>query len=127
MVENSPDQQRLFLNFLQDAGAGVELECDGFAAARRVRKSARLQEDFDAVVMDLVLEESDGIEATLAITETSPNLAIVAITANGNPEVEIAWRNAGAVDYLEKPITRDTLIESVCKSLTLMSLGKLCL
>lgn len=126
LVEDCPDQQRLLLNFLKYSGAEVVLECDGFAAIRNVKKAMRDHSAFDAVIMDLVLEESDGIESTESILTLDPHIAIVAITANGTPEIEDRWRRAGALDYLEKPLSKNSLIDAVYKAITLVEINKTC-
>jgi CheY-like chemotaxis protein len=113
LVEDCPDQQRMLLHILENEGASVYLECDGFAAVRTVQKSIRKQSPFDAVIMDLVLEASDGIDSTASIFKLDKKLPVVAITANGSPQIELRWRRAGCVEYLEKPINAQLLIAAV--------------
>ncbi len=48
LVEDSPDQQRLYAKFLQLAGAEVTLECSGEAAVDAVATASR---DFHAIVI----------------------------------------------------------------------------
>ncbi len=113
LVEDNPDQQRLYLNFLLKAGAEVTLECNGYSAVRSARKADYDGEPIDAAVMDLYLLQSDGIEATRKLLQDDPSIAVVAVTANGSPEIERAWRLAGASDYLNKPIAREQLVNSL--------------
>jgi CheY-like chemotaxis protein len=115
LVEDNPDQQRLYLNFLLKAGASVTLECNGHSAVQTARKADYDGEPFDAAVMDLYLFQSDGMQATRSILQDDPSIAIVAITAKGSPEIEHAWRLAGASDYLNKPIERQRLIDSLAR------------
>lgn len=113
LVEDCPDQQRMLLHVLEGEGASVCLECDGFAAVRTVQKSIRKQHLFDVVIMDLVLEASDGIDSTQSIRKLDKDLPVVAITANGSPEIELKWRRAGCLEYLEKPLNAQLLIAAV--------------
>ncbi len=113
VVEDCPDQQRLLLHILQKAGAEVVLECSGFAALDTIRKQRRVSQPFHAVLMDLILDEADGITATQAIKRCEPLLPVVAVTACGSPAIEQRWRKAGCCAYLEKPVSPQVLIESI--------------
>jgi len=113
IVEDCPDQQRLLLHILQKEGAVVDLECSGSAALDTIRKQQRNGKQFHAVLMDLVLEEEDGITATRAIRAYEPLLPVIAITASGSAEVEHRWRLAGCCAYLEKPVAHNILIKSI--------------
>jgi CheY-like chemotaxis protein len=113
IVEDCPDQRRLLLHILQKEGAEIDLECSGSAALDTIRKQQRVGKRFDAVLMDLVLEEEDGITATQAIRAYEPLLPVIAITASGSAEVERRWRLAGCCAYLEKPVAQNQLIQSI--------------
>ncbi|MAG94551.1 MAG: hypothetical protein CMJ48_12510 [Planctomycetaceae bacterium] len=110
LVEDSPDQQRLYFMFLRRAGADVTLECNGRAALHAVEKSAGA---FDAVVMDLKMPGMDGIEATAELRSNGFNNPIVAVTANGRAGTEQLWLQAGCNVYLEKPLNESTLIDTI--------------
>lgn len=64
------------------------------------------------VLMDIVLPDMNGIEATKKILERDPEAKIVGITAFGR-----RWRNdlieAGALEVIDKPLRRKELIEVV--------------
>ena len=68
--------------------------------------------DLDAVLMDIMMPEMDGFEATRRIRQDArfQRLPIIALTAkvmNGDPEKCIA---AGATEYMSKPIDSDRLL-----------------
>jgi signal transduction histidine kinase/CheY-like chemotaxis protein len=68
--------------------------------------------DLDAVLMDIMMPEMDGFEATRRIRQDArfQRLPIIALTAkvmNGDPENCIA---AGATAYMSKPIDSDRLL-----------------
>lgn len=113
LVEDCPDQQRMLLHLLEHEGGLVYLECDGYAAVRTVRRAMRAGQPFDAVIMDLVLEASDGIDSTRSILQMCPSMPIVAITAHGSEKIEKKWREAGCHEYLEKPLTAYNLIAAI--------------
>lgn len=113
VVEDCPDQQRLLLHILRKEGAEVDLECSGSAALDTIRKQQRAAKQYHAVLMDLILEEEDGITATRELRAFEPLLPVIAITANGSAEIERRWRLAGCCAYLEKPVTHAKLIQSI--------------
>lgn len=117
LVEDCPDQQRLFLQFLLSEGAEVDLECDGYAAVRTAAKAQREGRPFVGAIMDLFLTQSDGIEATRAIVAAHPHIAIVAVTANGCDEVACEWYRAGCMKYLEKPVAKKVLVENLIQAI----------
>ena len=116
LVEDCVDQGRLYLKFLQTAGAEVTLECNGQSAVDAIRKSPTL---FDAVVMDFKMPEMDGLDATKQLRELGYSGAIIAVTAFGSEELNQAWFQAGYDEYLEKPLNKQELIGAVahaCKT-----------
>ncbi len=110
LAEDSLEQGRLFLKFLQLAGAEVTLECNGEAAVDAVRKSPTL---FDAVVMDFQMPGIDGVDATRELRACGYAGAIIAITAFGSEELKQSWFKAGCDDYLEKPLEKATFINAL--------------
>lgn len=113
VVEDCPDQQRLIVNLLARHGAEVYLECNGEAAAEEALRSKRSGHPFDAVIMDLYLTSSNGIDATRQILAIDPHTTVIAITAHGSPEIERTWREAGCALYMQKPIRIGPLIDAL--------------
>ncbi len=110
LAEDCVDQGRLYLKFLESAGAEVTLECNGQSAVDTVRKTPTL---FDAVVMDFQMPEMDGLYATRQLRELGYSGAIIAATAFGSEELKESWFEAGCDDYLEKPLKKHELINAI--------------
>lgn len=70
-------------------------------------------ENFDAVVLDLMMPEMDGIEALTALKEKHPELQVILLTGHGSVEKGIEAMKLGAMDFLEKPIDMNTLTEKI--------------
>ena len=115
LAEDCADQGRLYLKFLQSAGAEVTLECNGQSAVDAVRKGPTL---FDAVVMDFQMPEMDGLESTRQLRELGYSGAIIAATAFGSEELKQSWFQAGCDEYLEKPLNKQELISAVLRHMT---------
>ena len=60
------------------------------------------QHDFDAIILDLNLPDTDGLEVcrTLRATDAVP---ILMLTAKGDPMDRVVGLELGADDYLPKP------------------------
>ena len=115
LVEDSPDQSRLYLRYLQRAGAEVTLECYGQSAVETVEGSPH---SFDVVVMDLEMPGIDGIEATRQLRELGFEGAVIAVTAHGSEEKKQSWFQAGCSAFLEKPLNEQLLVSTIGQHLT---------
>ena len=85
---------------LQAEGYAVEVVGDGEAALERLLKS---NEQFDAVVLDVMLPGKDGFAVTTALRSAKNYVPVLMLTARGRPEDVLEGFAAGADDYLPKP------------------------
>ncbi|OKP86239.1 histidine kinase [Paenibacillus helianthi] len=70
------------------------------------------QEDFDLVLMDMMMPEMDGYEAMRRIRQMPQyqKLPIIALTAKAMKEDRAKCIEAGASDYMKKPISTEQLL-----------------
>jgi DNA-binding NarL/FixJ family response regulator len=69
--------------------------------------------DPDVVVMDYRLPALDGVQATKALREACPDVAVVCLTASANLREVDALFAAGAVACLTKDEHLDTIVETI--------------
>ncbi len=67
----------------------------------------------DCAVTDLRMPDVDGIKLQQALAEIAPHLAIVFVTGQGDVPAGIKAMKGGAVDFLEKPVDDDALLDAV--------------
>lgn len=63
----------------------------------------------DLVLMDITMPDMDGIEATKRIMEVDGSAKIVMVSAMGQMEMVVRAINAGAKDFVVKPVDADKL------------------
>src|SRR5512143_2482008 len=103
---------RTFLE-LQDDPSGLPIEVVGEAAngLEAVEQARRTQPDI--VLLDLVMPEMDGIQATPRIVEASPRSRVIILTSFGEEDKVFPAIRAGAQGYLLKDISPDDLARAV--------------
>jgi CheY-like chemotaxis protein len=69
-----------------------------------------LKQSIDIVLMDILLPDIDGYEATSRIKQSKPAMKIIAQTAYALPEEKEKAISAGCIDYISKPIKKEMLL-----------------
>jgi|Deesub1362B_J571_1020462.scaffolds.fasta_scaffold00075_2 DNA-binding response OmpR family regulator len=107
LVEDDEDVLSIFQMMLEDFE--VIPTRDGESAVEIYKK-----ERPDVVIMDIVLPDKSGIDATKEIISFDPEAVIIAITAFPRKNKELILQ-AGAVEVIEKPFRKAELIEKINK------------
>ena len=69
--------------------------------------------DFDAVILDLKMEDMDGIEILKIFKKIVPDLPVIMLTGHGSEEAAREGIQLGASDYLTKPCDLEELIVKI--------------
>ncbi|WP_191487979.1 response regulator [Pseudomonas sp. FEN] len=96
---------------LEHKGAIVEIARNGREAIAKLNEV----EDIDLVLMDVMMPEMDGYEATIEIRKDPRwrKLPIIAVTAKAMKDDQERCLQAGSNDYLAKPIDLDRLFSLI--------------
>ncbi|MDA8407105.1 MAG: sigma-54 dependent transcriptional regulator [Deltaproteobacteria bacterium] len=104
VVDDEPSQRKMLKANLSLDGYQVFEAEDGKDAIERVS-----DEFFDLILMDNRMTNVDGIEALREIKKISPGIPVIIITAYASVETAIEALQAGAHDYLTKPLDIEEL------------------
>lgn len=108
LVEDSADNQVLFGRYLKSAGAKVALADNGQEGIEKA-----LSDRFDLVLMDIQMPIKNGHQATSELRQRGYKQPIVALTAHAMKEERDLAMSEGFSDYLTKPLSRQTLVETI--------------
>jgi DNA-binding NtrC family response regulator len=99
IADDEPNIRQGLAEALEDQGYEIEQAPSGEAALTLLESAP-----FDLVLVDLVMEEMDGIQVLQEINRQWPQTEVVIITAHGTIETAVKALKEGAYDYLTKPI-----------------------
>src|SRR6185312_5728785 len=94
-------------DYLGEAGFRASVAGTGAEAERQLKR-----ESFDAVILDLMLPDIDGLELCRRIRAHS-NIPLLMLTARGDPLDRVVGLELGADDYLPKPFEPRELLARV--------------
>ena len=69
--------------------------------------------EFDLAVVDLKMEDMDGIEVLKVFKRMDPSLQVVMLTGHGSERAAREGISQGAYDYLIKPVGLKRLVEVI--------------
>ena len=100
LVEDDHDIAALLRLNLEDEGYAITHEPDGGNALQRLET-----QPWDAVILDLMLPNVDGLEICRRIRQMTRYLPIIIISARSSETDRITGLETGADDYLVKPFS----------------------
>ena len=98
VVEDNADLARLVQLHLQDLNMDSDIATDGRVA---LRSFARNQ--YDLIVLDIMLPEIDGLEVCSQVRSSDHRIPILMLTAKTEEIDKVVGLELGADDYLTKP------------------------
>ena len=110
VADDHPIVRQGVVALLQDE-PDIEVVAD--VADGRAALSAVLAEDPDVVLMDLRMPGMDGVEATKAVRERRPDVAVLVVTTYDTDEAIVRAVEAGAAGYMLKDSPTEELVDAV--------------
>ncbi len=108
------DDQVLFregLRTLLSVQRAIEVVGEAGDGIEAVREAVRLKPD--VVLMDLQMPQLDGVGATRQLQSECPQSNVVILTTFDDDEYVFEGLRAGALGYLLKDVSSDTLVEAI--------------
>jgi len=106
------DDEKDFLDIMAERMGARGMAVSTATSAENALKMV-LKEDYDAVIMDLMMPEMDGFKALKLFKETRPDIPIILLTANVPEEKCIEAIKLGAMDVIEKPADLNLLTQKI--------------
>lgn len=107
IVEDDLSIQALLHDFIQEAGYSVVLAADGVEALAKYS-----EQDFDLVLLDIMLPKIDGYGVCEVIRQKS-DVPIIMLTALDGEENQIRGLDLQADDYITKPFSMPVLLRRI--------------
>lgn len=104
LIEDEPDLSETIALALREMEFSVDVALDGATGLVKAQ-----QEDYDAIVLDLMLPRLDGVSLLKTLRETRKTPVLI-LTARDSKADKLIGFNHGADDFVTKPFDLDELI-----------------
>jgi DNA-binding response OmpR family regulator len=110
LVDDQPDQLRLLIDVLRNAGCRISVGFDGSQAYQRALAIAP-----DLILMDVRMPRMDGFAACrlLAADPRTSAIPVIFLTVAGDLQDRINGLEIGGVDYVLKPFEPDEVLARI--------------
>jgi len=117
------DDDKVFLSLARD-----ELQKAGFEVAvaetAPQAKEVLAQRPIQAIIMDVVMPDMDGLELLPQFRAAHPNTPVIVVSGRASFLTGVQAMRQGAADFLRKPLNFDELIQSVSSAIRQSRAGK---
>src|SRR5271166_3081017 len=105
VVDDEPSLAELLASVLRYEGWEIKTAADGSTAVRTAR-------DFqpDAIVLDVMLPDFDGLEVLRRVRAILPHVCVLFLTARDSVQDRVSGITAGGDDYVTKPFSLEEVI-----------------
>lgn len=108
VVEDNPKMARIIRQGLVENGYAVDVARNGHDGEQMAAT-----EPYDAIILDVMLPDQDGIQACMNLRRRRVGTPILMLTALSTTGDKVKGLDAGADDYLTKPFEFDELLARV--------------
>lgn len=109
VVDDESDIRELISEILSDEGYGVVAAADANEA-----RTARAEQKFDLILLDIWMPETDGITLLREWSESGDLVCpVVIMSGHGTVDAAVEATRLGAFDFIEKPLSLAKLLRTV--------------
>ncbi|MEA3232300.1 MAG: response regulator [Thermodesulfobacteriota bacterium] len=109
------DDEEEFLDIMSERMRNRGMEVVTASSAKEALE--KIENDlFDAIILDLMMPDMNGLETIKAIKEKKPELQVILLSGQATLEKGIEAMKLGALDVVEKPADMETLVEKIKKA-----------
>ena len=109
------DDEKDFLDIMAERMGARGMDVSTATSAADALEMVRT-EAYDAVIMDMIMPEMDGLTALKLFKESRPEVSIILLSANVPEEKCIEAIKLGAMDVIEKPADINLLTQKIEKA-----------
>ncbi|MCR4603126.1 MAG: response regulator [Prevotella sp.] len=113
LIAEDNDSNYVLMTYILKGHYDYDRARNGEEAVEKVQRG-----HFDLVLMDLKMPMMDGLEATRKIRALFPAIPVVALTANVFDVDRQNAAKAGCIEFLQKPINRETCLDTIRRLLS---------
>jgi CheY-like chemotaxis protein len=110
VAEDNLVNQKMMQGFFKNLGFEIDLAHDGLDAVEKAT-----QREYDLILMDVMMPNMDGWEATRTLRKRGVTTPIVAVTADVTDDAEQRSRDSGMDDYITKPVRPEDIKKLLIK------------
>jgi DNA-binding NtrC family response regulator len=117
LVIDDDEQVRNYFRFLlEEHGYQVDTAINGIAGIKKVKES-----DFNAVILDLIMPEKEGIETLMELRREHPEINVITVSGGGkmSPDNYLpVTKTLGAAYAFQKPVNQKEILsalEHICQ------------
>jgi DNA-binding NtrC family response regulator len=122
VVDDDPVQRRLLQSMITRNGSEVVVAEGGDAAVELLLGPNAGSIPIDAIVLDLVMPDLDGLGVLARIREAGLTIPVIVQTAHGGIDNVVSAMRAGATDFVVKPVGAERLEVSLRNALATKAL-----
>ena len=119
LVDDDSRIRRALRGVLEDEGHGVDEASDAGQALAALERRA-----FDAVLLDVNMPGTSGLDALVTIRELAPSTGVIMISGEGTITAAVQALKRGAFDFIEKPVDPEHLLRVLAQAAQLTELRR---
>ncbi len=113
LVDDEDGFVNVIANRLSKRGVDAVKATSGIDGIQALRKN-----DFDVAVLDLKMEDMDGIEVLKIFKKMVPEMPVIMLTGHGSERAAREGIEQGAFDYLSKPCEIQDLVSKIREAIS---------